>query len=188
MTDVPPGGVPPEQPGYVPPPPPQQPTSPPPPPGGGYAPPAYGEPAYQQQGYGFTQGAEYASFGQRLLAFLIDYVILFVPLLIVYFIAASISDALGVIVYLLGLAAVVWYWATYEGGPEGQTIGKKTMGIRTVDADTLQPGIGAGKAVGRFFARILSGLVCYIGYLWMLWDPEKQTWHDKIVRTKVVKA
>jgi uncharacterized RDD family membrane protein YckC len=32
----------------------------------------------------------------------------------------------------------------------------------------------------------LSGIVCLLGYLWMLWDKEKQTWHDKLATTVVV--
>jgi uncharacterized RDD family membrane protein YckC len=40
--------------------------------------------------------------------------------------------------------------------------------------------------VGRYFGRILSGIACFLGYLWMLWDPEKQTWHDKLTNTVVV--
>ena len=33
-----------------------------------------------------------------------------------------------------------------------------------------------------------SSSLCYLGYLWMLWDKDKQTWHDKIVSTVVVRA
>lgn len=154
---------------------------------GGAAPaPAYG----QQVGYGYAQGAGAtpANFGQRLAALLIDGVVLGVPFVIVLGILGAISDALAVLAYLAGLVGIVYYFGHFEGGPEGQTIGKRTMKIRTVDATTLQPGIGMGRAVGRYFAHIISGFVCYLGYLWMLWDPEKQTWHDKIVSTKVVTA
>jgi hypothetical protein len=30
--------------------------------------------------------------------------------------------------------------------------------------------------------------VCYLGYLWMLWDDQKQTWHDKIVDSAVIRV
>jgi uncharacterized RDD family membrane protein YckC len=68
----------------------------------------------------------------------------------------------------------------------GQTPGKKALGLRTIDQATGQP-IGFGRAVGRMFARILSQQVLFLGYLWMLWDENKQTWHDKLVRSIVVK-
>jgi len=48
--------------------------------------------------------------------------------------------------------------------------------------------IGTGRGVGRFFARLLSGLVCFVGYLWMLWNPDSQAWHDIIVDSYVVKV
>jgi uncharacterized RDD family membrane protein YckC len=86
---------------------------------------------------------------------------------------------------LLALVAAAVYYAKLEGG-SGQTLGKRALGIRVVDEHTGGP-IGTGRAVGRFFARILSGLPCYLGYLWMLWDDRKQTWHDKLTRSQVVK-
>jgi uncharacterized RDD family membrane protein YckC len=35
---------------------------------------------------------------------------------------------------------------------------------------------------------LVSGWVFYLGYLWMLWDSEKQTWHDKMVSSVVIRA
>ena len=54
-----------------------------------------------------------------------------------------------------------------------------------IDAQT-GGSIGFSRAVLRFFAAILSALVFYLGYFWMLWDSEKQTWHDKIAGDVVV--
>ncbi len=34
--------------------------------------------------------------------------------------------------------------------------------------------------------RYLSALVLYLGYFWMLWDHEKQCWHDKLASDVVV--
>jgi uncharacterized RDD family membrane protein YckC len=87
---------------------------------------------------------------------------------------------------LFGLAAVagIAYYIVYEG--RGQTIGKKAVGIRVADAMSGAP-IGPGRAAGRYFARILSALPCYLGYFWMLWDENKQTWHDKLVNSIVVR-
>lgn len=151
----------------------------------GFSPP----PSYQSVGYGYTQGGgQLAGFGARLGAALLDGLITGIPFAIVYFIAFAISDALGVIVYIAGIVGIAYYFAYFEGGETGQTIGKKQLGIRVVDANTMQPGIGTGRAVGRYFSRILSSFLCALGYLWMLWDKDKQTWHDKIVTTKVVQG
>jgi uncharacterized RDD family membrane protein YckC len=165
------------------------PTAPPVPPVGAYAPPGGGYASPTPVGYGYAQGvgAEPASFFARLGAYLLDALIIGVPFAIVFQVAYAISEPLGWIVYIIGLAGIIYYFGRFEGGPDGQTIGKKQLGIRVVDADTLQPGIGMGRGIGRYFARIPSS-ICALGYLWMLWDPQKQTWHDKIVRTKVVKG
>ena len=87
---------------------------------------------------------------------------------------------------LIALIAGIVYFAKLEGG-SGQTLGKRALGIKVVDART-GGSIGTGRGVGRWFARIPSALVCFLGYFWMLWDPEKQTWHDKMTTSYVVKA
>ena len=46
--------------------------------------------------------------------------------------------------------------------------------------------LGYGRAFLRLIGRYISGFVCYLGYLWMLWDKEKQCWHDKMANDVVV--
>jgi uncharacterized RDD family membrane protein YckC len=151
----------------------------------GFSPP----PSYQSVGYGYTQGgAEPATFWYRFGAYLLDVLIIGIPTSIIQAIAVSISTGLGVVAYIVGFAAGVYYYGYFEGGETGQTIGKRTCNIRVVDATTYQPGIGMGRAIGRYFSRILSSLPCFLGYFWMLWDKDQQTWHDKIVTTRVTKV
>jgi uncharacterized RDD family membrane protein YckC len=126
-----------------------------------------------------------ANFGQRLVAWLIDLVIIVVVLLILVGIAAAISETLGIVAYILGIVGSVVYFAYFEGSPSGQTIGKKALKIRVIDFNTGGP-LGFGRGLIRWVARIPSQFVCYLGYLWMLWDREKQTWHDKLSTTVVV--
>lgn len=79
-------------------------------------------------------------------------------------------------VYLRGLAK------------RGQTWGRRIAGIRVVAAATGDAP-GWGKAIGRsLFANFVSANVCYLGYLWMLWDADRQTWHDKVAGTYVVEV
>ena len=68
----------------------------------------------------------------------------------------------------------------------GQTIGKLAMGIRVVSVGG-QP-VSVGMSFARAAMKIISGLVLLLGYLWMLWDPNKQTWHDKVAGTYVVRT
>jgi uncharacterized RDD family membrane protein YckC len=96
--------------------------------------------------------------------------------------------AIAVGLGIVALVAVLLYHGKLEGGPSGQTIGKKALGIRVVDANTGGP-IGTGRAIGRFlFAQIISGAFCSLGYLWNIWDSRKQTWHDKVTTAVVIKA
>ena len=50
---------------------------------------------------------------------------------------------------------------------------------------TGQP-VGYVRAFVRWLGSILSALALFLGYFWMLWDPEKQTWHDKMAGSVVV--
>jgi uncharacterized RDD family membrane protein YckC len=88
----------------------------------------------------------------------------------------------------LGLVISLGYY-TYFHGKTGQTPGDAVMSIRVVDFrnGTGAP-IGYGRALGRALMSIVSGVVLLLGYLWMLWDSEKQTWHDKVAGSVVVPA
>jgi uncharacterized RDD family membrane protein YckC len=71
------------------------------------------------------------------------------------------------------------YFTALIGG-RAQTLGDAALGIRVVDVRDV-PGepIGYGRAAIRWLVAIPSGALLALGYLWMLWDPKKQTWHDK---------
>ncbi len=128
---------------------------------------------------GNVQSGPRASFGLRLVAALIDGILLFVIGTVVRLI---VGDVLGSAVnLLLGLA----YYAYLEGSPSGQTVGKRAMSIRVIDFAGAGP-IGPGRALIRYLGRIVSAIPCGLGYWWMLWDAEKQTWHDKFATTVVV--
>jgi len=85
----------------------------------------------------------------------------------------------------LSLLVSAAYFTVLEGGPSGQTLGKKLFGIRVIDLRIGGP-IGPGRAFIRWLGRFVSGIVFGLGYLWMLWDKEKQTWHDKMAGAIVV--
>ncbi|MCO6009370.1 RDD family protein [Actinoallomurus purpureus] len=158
-------------------------------PGYGQQQPAYGQ-QYPQQGYGtgYNQG-QYASWIYRVGGFIIDLLIALVPYGILYAIGGAIGGGVGGLVIFLGFLVYLGLilWMKYQEGTTGQTPGKKLLGIKLIKEDTGQP-VGFGLAVGRFFAHILDGLACYIGYLWPLWDDKSQTFADKVCTTIVVQA
>jgi uncharacterized RDD family membrane protein YckC len=119
-----------------------------------------------------------ASFWRRFAAAFLDGVLLVV-------IDFVISAAVGRAGSLLGLAFGIAYFGYLEGSNSGQTLGKRALGIRVIDFQTGGP-IGFGRAVIRYFGRIVSTIPCFLGYFWMLWDRERQTWHDKFATDVVV--
>src|SRR5438309_9787380 len=119
-----------------------------------------------------------ANFGERLVAALIDGVGLFIIQFVV-------GISLGGAGRGLGLIIDIAYFTYFEGSPSGQTFGKRVMNIRVIDTNT-GGSIGYGRAAIRWLMKIVSFLACLIGYLWMLWDKEKQTWHDKVAGSFVV--
>ena len=95
--------------------------------------------------------------------------------------------ALGILLLVVAAVAFVVF-LVLRLGRTGQTPGRRMMGIKVVDKTTGQP-IGGGRAFGRYlFAGFISGQVCNLGYLWMLWDAQKRTWHDMVVSSIVVRA
>ena len=186
----PPGGYapPPQQPGGMPPPPPsQQPGgyTPPPPPPGGYAPPPGGYPMQQP---GMAMGVRYGGFWIRLVAYIIDALIIAVPAGIIGgVIGATRSSALSGLWNLIVTVAAIAYFI-YLWGSRGQTIGMMPFNLRVVDANTGQSPIGYGKAAIRYIGLIISSIVCYIGLIWAAFDARKQGWHDKIAGTVVTQS
>ena len=83
------------------------------------------------------------------------------------------------------IVITIIYFTVMIGGARGQTVGQMAMGIRVIDFNTGGP-IGYGRAFIRWLGSIVSAIPLFLGYFWMLWDSEKQTWHDKMAGSAVV--
>jgi uncharacterized RDD family membrane protein YckC len=101
---------------------------------------------------------------------------------IVAIILFAVNRPLG---YAASFLIGILYFSYFEGSGSGQTVGKKAMSIRVIDFNTGGP-IGFGRGLIRYIGKIISSIPCLLGFFWMLWDREKQTWHDKIATTVVV--
>jgi len=126
------------------------------------------------------QPVVYASFWQRFGAAIIDAIVLSVLNVLLVFVFSSI------VANLLSLVSGWLYYAIMESGADQATIGKKAVGLKVTNLNGER--ISFGQATGRYFGKILSGLILLIGYLMMLWDDKNQTLHDKMANTLVVKA
>ena len=74
-----------------------------------------------------------------------------------------------------------WYFWTRRNG---QTPGKFALGIRVIKADGTP--INDMDAVIRAIGYNVSWIFFGLGYLWAIFDKDKQSWHDKMARTYVV--
>ena len=175
----------------------------------GYGQPAYGQPAYGQPGYGqpgYGMTPDYSSWFKRVGAYLIDALLTSLagfPLWIGYGILIASAEtttnadgttttsmdggAASAILILIGVITSIAFfvWNTcMKQGRTGYSIGKGVLGIKLIAERTGQP-IGAGMAFVRYLCHIVDS-ICYIGYLWPLWDSKRQTFSDKIMSTIVV--
>jgi len=123
----------------------------------------------------------YANWGQRVLAYLIDIAPIIILEIIFYRIFAI--DLL-VIVASIGWTA---YNRWYQAGTTGQSLGKKVLNLRLVSDETGQP-IGTLMAFVRDICHVIDAIICYVGFLFPLWDAKRQTLADKIVKTVVIPA
>lgn len=170
----------------------------------------YGVPAPGGYGLPVHQAPAYAAWIKRVAAYLIDQLLTSIVSLpasigyVMYSIRAADSAevdpttgmttitatptgleiGLMVVGGLIGLAFTIWN-VLIRQGKTGQTIGKSALGITLISEQSGHP-IGAGMCFVRQLAHIFDSLVCYLGWLWPLWDAKRQTFADKIMNTVVV--
>jgi len=165
----------------------QSPPPPPPPPGGMAPPPP---PMGYMPAQSYAPAARYGGFWIRVVAYIIDGVIIGV--------VAGIIDAIlhinltdpqnpsytagSGVNLVLSFAYFVGMW-TYQGA----TLGQRIFKLKVVDANSGQP-IAFGKAAVRWIGLLVSFLVCFVGVIWVAFDARKQGWMDKIAGTLVTQG
>jgi uncharacterized RDD family membrane protein YckC len=86
---------------------------------------------------------------------------------------------------LFSMIVSLLYYSIFQGMFYG-TFGKKIMGLRLVDAKTLQQ-VSIGQAFGRYAMQFVSGICLGLGYFNVAMNDRKQGWHDKAAGTLVIK-
>jgi uncharacterized RDD family membrane protein YckC len=130
----------------------------------------------------------FAGFGQRLLAQLIDGLLLSVTLSPLVLLGmqfgedGELSRGAAIMLDVIVMLLVLLFWVQQQATP-----GKRMLGLLIVDAGT-----GGAPSFGQYVARYIGYVVASIplglGLAWMLWDPKRQGWQDKMGRTLVIRV
>lgn len=133
----------------------------------------------------------YAGFWVRFGAVILDTIILYIVAIVVGGIIGFVFALMGGVRWvgagasIVGILGAFLYFTLMESSERGATLGKRAFKLRVVTAEGHER-IGFGRAVGRYFARFISILVLYIGYLMQPFTRRKQALHDMICGTAVV--
>jgi uncharacterized RDD family membrane protein YckC len=124
---------------------------------------------------------QYAGFWIRTGAYLIDGIIVSV---VGFVIGLAMADpALAILGSVINLLIGISYFALMEASVYQATLGKMAVGIKVGDSSGGQ--ISILNAIGRYFAKIISALLLFIGFLMVGWDEKNQGIHDKLAGTYV---
>ncbi len=174
---------------------------------GGDGPPAYAQPVVPWEApepvVGPAPGVEFAPHGPRIVAYLIDSVIVFLALLVPFLALAAVGsvvesditrpraadpDAFAVFAVLLlvvvGLVVAFGYFPFFWART-GQTPGMRPFRlwvVRDRDGSPLSPGTAILRMVGMSFISSIF----YIGFVWVFVDKRRRAWHDLIAGTVVI--
>ena len=136
---------------------------------------------------------EYAGFWRRLVAYLIDYLIIGAGAFAVGFLIGIVAGVAGadvnggwlVAIYVITIAGYYLYYAFMESSANQATVGKIALGLKVTDEEGNR--ISFGRALGRTVAKILSALILFMGFVMAGFTDRKQALHDKIAHTLVVR-
>ena len=136
----------------------------------------------------------FAGFWIRFVALFLDGLIMMLPIIVLMFLFAGgmiasgrhgdeSSSAIQGLFYIFFYGLQMFY-STFFHGKFGATPGKMAVKIKVVRADGGP--IGFGRAFGRYWGTVVSGMICNIGYIMAGFDAEKRALHDRLCDTRVV--
>lgn len=131
-----------------------------------------------------------ADIKKRSLAFVIDELLLSFLLVIALWDSFSSAKTIEEMIlltnsFVLEYMAMKIVYQAFFVMQYGATIGKLMLHVRVIEIRTLQnPTLLS--ALNRAIFRVISEMLFYLGFIWGMMDPARQTWHDKTARTLVV--
>ncbi len=128
----------------------------------------------------------YPSAWRRLAGWLIELLVVALLLAAGLVVGVTFSNGSLFVGFIVALTAMWLYFAGLESSPAQTTLPGRLLGTRVTDLQGAR--LTFGRATARHFAMYLSALTpFYVGYLMALWTKRRQTLHDYIVRTLVVR-
>ncbi len=137
------------------------------------------------------KGGEAAGFGIRFLAFLVDEMILGIPLLLgglawmTSFAIGPSTSLVSAAFSLYSLLCLLYY--VYFWGAQGATPGKSLLGLTIVTESGESP-IGYGRAFLRVLGYAVSSFLLGLGFLLIAFSPDRRGLHDRIAGTRVERS
>jgi uncharacterized RDD family membrane protein YckC len=137
--------------------------------------------------------SSYGGFWIRVGAYLMDTTIMLIPTLLISFFLHSIiptttqRETAFVNLIADGCNLLTWwaYTAAFLSSSWQATPGKKICGLKVIDYDGNR--ISLGRATGRYFASLLDALTLGVGVFMVAWTARRQSLHDMIANTLVIK-
>ncbi len=133
----------------------------------------------------FPEPSRYAGFWIRLVAYIIDALILGA----ITFPATQVLAAMGIgdhSTNIMSIAISWMYFAVFESSNWMGSPGKKALGLIVTDEQGRR--ITVGRATRRYFAKILSVLLLGLGMVMIAFTTRKQGLHDKMFHTLVMRT
>ena len=132
---------------------------------------------------------QYAGFWIRFAAVIIDtiiFMIIFTPITMLFATDADMQNPFAWtttdwILQIIGIIFIIFCWVKFAGTP-----GKRLLKLKVLDEATGN-NITIGQAILRYIGYIIGSIPLALGFLWVIWDKNKQGWHDKISKSVVVK-
>lgn len=126
---------------------------------------------------------QYAGFWIRTGAYLIDTIIIYAVNFVIGYGLSDLLYEVPALITVIGLGVGICYFAFMESSQYQATLGKMAVGIKVGDQDGDQ--IGIANAIGRYFGKMISGLLLGIGFMMVGWDEKCQGIHDNLANTYV---
>lgn len=133
-----------------------------------------------------------ATIAKRAMAYMLDEVIIAFLFMLIYWNQfqntttpeQTVMLANSMFLYVIVLKIIYHFFFVWV---YGATLGKMAFKIRVISVkDVANPSFGY--ALFRSFMRIVSESIFYLGFLWGMLNPKRETWHDKLAKTLVVDA